>query len=141
MTFTLNITTAEQRTAATREALLADVAGIRWQRETGGITLQDGSVVATDERSTAKLTATVTSLQNGMVTAPINFKFPQGWQPVSQAEIEAVAAAVAQHVQSCFDAELTVSGQIDALTDAEVLTFDVAAAFAAAMEMALETGT
>ncbi|WP_027237240.1 DUF4376 domain-containing protein [Leisingera caerulea] len=130
--------TVEAKAGAARAALFADLANIRWQRETSGITLPDGSTMATDERSTAKLTATVTSLQSGLVSGPLNFKFPDGWRSVSQAEIEAVAAAVAQHVQSCFDAELTVSGQIGALTDAEVPAFDVTSAFAAALEMAPE---
>ncbi|MFW8636718.1 DUF4376 domain-containing protein [Cribrihabitans pelagius] len=121
--------TAEAKTAAARAALYTTLADIRWQHETGGITLADGTVMSTDDRSTAKLTARVTSLQNGMVTAPINFKFPDGWRAVSQAEIEAVAGAVAQHVQSCFDAELTVSEQIAALDDVEVPAFDVRAAF------------
>lgn len=125
--------TAEDKTAAARAALYASLSSIRWLAETGGIALPDGTGLATDEVSARKLTSAVTSLDKGMVSEPLNFKFSTGWQQVTKAQVEAAAAAVSQHVQSCFDAELAVSVQIDALTDAEVPAFDVQAAFDAAM--------
>lgn len=127
------IVTAEAKTAVARTALFSRLANVRWLRETGGVTLPDGTTLPTDEGSARKLTSAVTSLQNGMVTAPVAWKFPSGWQDLTQAQIEAAAAAVAQHVQSCFSAERAVSGQIDALSDADVAGFDVQAAFDAAL--------
>ncbi|AHD02956.1 DUF4376 domain-containing protein [Leisingera methylohalidivorans] len=123
----------EAKAAKARVALFADLARIRWEAETGGVTLQDGTALPSDEVSARKLTSAVTSLQNSMVSEPVAWKFPGGWQDLTQAQIEAAAAAVAQHVQACFSAERTVHQQIDALTDAQVPGFDVQAAFGAAL--------
>ena len=112
------VVTAEAKAAAVRTGLFADLARIRWERETGGITLPDGSGLPSDDGTARKLTSAVTSLQSGMISEPVAWKFPGGWQDLSRAQIEAAAAAVAQHVQSCFEAERTVSTQIEALTDA-----------------------
>lgn len=133
MTFALNITTAAEKAATARAALLDQLADIRWRAQVGGITLSDGTVVDTSGHSQGMLTSTVTGLDKGMIAAPLDFKFASGWQEVTKAEIEAAAAAVAQHVQACFDAELVVDGQIAALTDAEVAVFDTQAAFDAAL--------
>lgn len=118
---------------AVRATLFADLAEIRWQRETGGVTLPGGISLPSDEGSARKLTSAVTSLQSGMIAEPVSWKFPGGWQDLTQVQIEAAAAAVAQHVQACFGAERVVSGQIEALTDAEAAGFDVLAAFDAAL--------
>lgn len=125
--------TAEEKAAAVRAALFADLAEVRWQRETGGVTLPDGTGLPSDEGTARKLTSAVTSLQNGMIAEPVSWKFPDGWQDLTQVQIEAAAAAVAQHVQACFEAERTVSGQIEALTDAEAAEFDVQAEFDSAL--------
>jgi hypothetical protein len=125
--------TAEAKVVAARSALVAALAEIRWKAETGGVTLPDGTALPTDEVSARKLTSAVTSLQNGMVTAPVAWKFPGGWQDLTQAQVEAAAAAVAQHVQACFSAERAVHQQVASLSDAEVAGFDVATAFDAAM--------
>ena len=124
------VITAEAKAATGRAALLAELAAIRWAHETGGITLGDGTELPTDERTVAKLTAAVTSLQDGMVSAPVAWKFANGWQDLAQAQVEACAAAVARHVQACFNAERAVCDQIAALSD--LSGFDVVAAFEAA---------
>ncbi|WP_323781917.1 DUF4376 domain-containing protein [Leisingera sp.] len=127
------VVTAETKVAKARVALFADLARIRWERETGGITLPDGTGLPSDEVTARKLTSAVTSLQTGMVTAPIAWKFPDGWQDLTQVQIEGAAAAVAQHVQACFAAERSVHDQIEALVDADVPGFEVQAAFDAAL--------
>lgn len=125
--------TAEAKLAAARAALFTDLARTRWERETGGIILPDGTRLPSDEGTARKLTSAVSSLQNGMISAPVAWKFPDGWQDLTQAQIEAAAAAVAQHVQACFGAERAVSKQIDALTDADLAGFEVRQAFDAAI--------
>ena len=125
--------TAEAKAAAVRAGLVTDLARIRWERETGGITLPDGSGLPSDQQTRISLTGAVNSLQNGMMQEPVAWKLPGGWQDLSRAQIEAAAAAVAQNVQSCFEADRTVSSQIEALTDAEAAVFDVQAAFDAVL--------
>ncbi|AHD03100.1 DUF4376 domain-containing protein [Leisingera methylohalidivorans] len=127
------VVTPEAKAAMARVALFADLARIRWKAETGGITLQDGTTLPSDEVTARKLTSAVTSLQNGMVSEPVAWKFPGGWQDLTQAQIEAAAAAVAQHVQACFSAERAVHQQIEALSDADLAGFDVPAVFDAAL--------
>lgn len=133
MTFALNITTAAEKAATARAALQADLANIRWQVETGGVTLPNGTSIPTDQQTRVSLTGAVNSLASGMMTAPVAWKFPGGWQDLTEAEINAAAAAVVAHVQDCFEAERSVEAQIAALTDAEVAAFDAQAAFDAAL--------
>ncbi|WP_323781543.1 DUF4376 domain-containing protein, partial [Leisingera sp.] len=130
------VVTAETKVAKARVALFADLARIRWKRETGGVTLPDGTSLPTDERTIGKLTGAVESLARGMISEPVAWKFPAGWADLSKAQIEAAAAAASQHVQACFAAEREVSGQIAALDDAELDRFDVTAAFDAALAAA-----
>ncbi|QBR34879.1 DUF4376 domain-containing protein [Leisingera sp. NJS201] len=58
---------------------------------------------------------------------------PDGWIKLTRADLEQITAAVAAHVQSCFDAEEAVETQIAALSDADLAGFAVRAAFDAAM--------
>lgn len=133
MIFTLNITTAAQKAEAARAALVSELANIRWQAETGGVTLPNGTGIPTDQQTRVSFTGAVNSLASGMMTAPVAWKMPNGWQDLSEAEINAAAAAVVAHVQLCFEAERAVQAQIEALTDAQISAFDVQAAFEAAL--------
>ena len=125
---------AATRAAAARADLLARLAELRWRRECGGVTLADGTRIATDARSVGTLTAAVKSLQDGMIAAPIAWKFPTGWRDITLAELEACAGAVARHVQACFTAERAVADAIAARED--LSGFDLAATFEAALAAA-----
>lgn len=125
------VVTADQKAEAQRLRLLEDLSRIRWECETGGTALPDGTPLPTDATTANKLTSAVKGLQDGMIAEPIAWKFPEGWQDLTQAQIEAAAGAVAQHVQKCFAAERAVSAQIEALADPA--GFDVQAAFNSAL--------
>jgi hypothetical protein len=131
MSFSLAITTAAEKNAASRVALLEDLARIRWENEVGGVTLPDGTTLPTDQQTRVSLTGAVNSLANGMMTAPVAWKFPGGWADLTQAQIEAAAAAVVTHVQACFSAERAVQTQVEALAD--LTGFDHQTAFTAAL--------
>lgn len=103
-----------------------ELAALRYQRQSGGITV-GGITVPTDRESASNITAAVVSLTQGLLTAPIKWKMTSGWVDLSQAQIVGVGAAVAQHVQRCFEAEAKVSDDL-----AKNLTIDIAAAFDAA---------
>ncbi|UWQ76840.1 DUF4376 domain-containing protein [Leisingera sp. M658] len=133
MTFSLKITTAEQVAAVARAALLSDLAGTRWQIQNGGITLPSGFHARTDRTTREDLTEALFALQLGIKSEPFSWKAPDGWIKLTRADLEQITAAVAAHVQSCFDAEEAVETQIAALSDADLAGFAVRAAFDAAM--------
>lgn len=117
-----------------RRALrLQELADHRWQIETGGVTLPDGSRILTDRESQAQLTSAYQSLSMPFVES-IDWKAAEGWVTVSEAELRPIAQAVAQHVQGCFKAERQVSEQITAAEGAEALYgIDIAGAFEQAL--------
>jgi hypothetical protein len=110
-----------------RAAKLADLAGIRWEKETGG-TLFNGMPVATDAVSQTKYIGAVVGAQIDP-NAVINWKMADGMFVTFDAQaITAVAMAVRAHVQACFDREAELKAQIEAAATAdEVSTIDIGA--------------
>ena len=89
---------------------ISRLASRRWQAETGGMTF-NGAPVATDDRSKA--------LIYGARGRTVKFKTASGqFVPLSASETEALADAVADHVQACFDRE---SDLLDAINAAETV--------------------
>ncbi|WP_291731769.1 DUF4376 domain-containing protein [Leisingera sp. F5] len=133
MSFSLKITTPEQVAAAARAALLSVLTATRWDVQNGGITLPNGFHARTDRLTRADLTEALSALQLGIKSEPFSWKAPDGWVKLTRLDLEQITAAVAAHVQSCFDAEEAVEAQVAALGDAELAGFDAVAAFAAAL--------
>lgn len=93
--------------------LKEELAAYRWEKEVGGITY-GGLPIRTDDRSKLLIEgAYAKALDEANPSAQKNFKGENGFVTVDNATIISVALAVADHVQKCFDAEATVSGQID----------------------------
>lgn len=93
-------------------ALRAYSATARWRKENGGMTI-GGLTVATDDRSKALI-------QGAYLQAQRDPAFTAQWKTssgsfvtISAAEIEAVALAVAAHIQACFAKEAEVVQAID----------------------------
>jgi hypothetical protein len=97
----------------------AEMADKRWQAETGGITI-NGVEIATDRESQALLMGAVLVAQNNPEYV-VNWKAKNGWAVLDAATILAVADAVRNHVQACFDREKDLQDQIDAATTAAEL--------------------
>ncbi|WP_336268795.1 DUF4376 domain-containing protein [Vreelandella arctica] len=117
-----------------KEATQRELAAVRYNRETGGVELPDGSRIRTDRESQAQVNAAYTTLRDSFLTTA-DFKGENGWVTITLAEITPIAKAVAQHVQPCFTAERRVSEKINAAEDAEALNaIDIAGEFAAALE-------
>ncbi len=98
----------------TPETLKALVTQKRWQVETGGISLPTGVRVATGIDDQNRITSVVANAERAGV-AEVDFKAGNGWARVTVAELQAIAAAVALHVQACFSAERAHHEVIDAL--------------------------
>ena len=98
----------------TKQRKLSELAALRFQKETAGITL-NGSVIRTDRESQGMVTgAYCTSLLNPAVL--INFKGANGWIQIDATEIAGISSAVSSYVQSCFTNEKVLTLLIEAAT-------------------------
>ncbi len=98
---------------------------LRWQKEIAGI-LINGVPVATDDRSkTLILGKRAKARENPDMT--FRWKAASGdWVELTGTQIIAIADAVADHVQACFDREGELHDAIDAAETAEaVLAVDI----------------
>lgn len=98
----------------TVDLLKSTVTSLRWKLETGGISLSSGIRVATAIDDQNRITSVVANAERSGLSE-FDFKAKTGWVRVTLAELQDIAAAVAQHVQACFSAERTHHEAIDAL--------------------------
>lgn len=98
----------------TSEKLKGIVTAFRWEVETGGITLATGVRVATGIDDQNRITSVVANAERAGLEE-VDFKAAEGWAKVTLAELQAIATAVARHVQACFSAERAHHEAIDAL--------------------------
>jgi hypothetical protein len=102
----------------TKQQLLDYAAAKRFDLEVGGIVSETYGPLPTDRDTRAIVGQTIQSIDLGIVTAPVNFKTPQGFVPLDRAAFVAIATEMADHVQSTFDKE----GQVDAQIQAGTIT-------------------
>lgn len=99
---------------------LSQIAQWRYEREVSGVAV-DGATIATDRDSQAKLSSAYASLKDGILSS-VNWKAQDGSFVVMTAQsIATVAGAVAQHVQSCFNAEMALIQQVNAAQTIEAV--------------------
>lgn len=98
----------------TSEALKEKITNKRWQIETGGLTLPSGVHVATGIDDQNRITSVIANAELAGVEV-VDFKAASGWVSITVAELKAVAAAIALHVQRCFTAERAHHEAIDAI--------------------------
>ena len=108
-----------------RAAKLAELAALRWEKETGGTTF-NGIPLATDAVSQTKYIGAVVGAQIDP-DAVINWKMADGtFVSLNAQAITAVAMAVRAHVQACFDREAVLKAQIEAAsTEDEIAAIDL----------------
>jgi hypothetical protein len=107
-----------EEAAANTAKLQAHLPAYRYQRENEGITVS-GVTIPTD-------IATRTNLLGAKALGtPIKWKTANGFVDLTAEQVSAIATAVGQHVQKCFDAEAavdpsqyTTTAQIEAAFDA-----------------------
>ena len=100
---------------------------LRWRKETAGI-LISGVPVATDDRSKTLILGKRAQAQRNP-SMSFRWKAAGGeWVELTGSQIIAIADAVADHVQACFDREGELHDAIDAAeTAAAVLAVDITA--------------
>lgn len=96
----------------------------RWAVESGGITV-GGVRVGTTIEDQNRITSVIANAGAAGVLA-VDFKAASGWVSLTLAELSAVAAAIARHVQRCYSAERMHSEAITALqTLADAQAYDL----------------
>lgn len=100
---------------------LAALAAQRYAVETGGMTLPDGTKVATDRESQGLVARAYTASRDGLATGSVSFKAASGWTTMNQAQIKALFQAMTDRQQACYDHEYALEQQIAAATDQAAL--------------------
>ncbi|WP_081048561.1 DUF4376 domain-containing protein [Xanthomonas translucens] len=113
---------AAQPPADMRAELRRQVTAMRWQKETGGITV-GGMPVNTGLDDQNRIASVLAVIALGMET--VDFKISTGWVTLTAVEIQAVAKAVGTHVQACFSAERAHHAAIAKLDSAAAASYDV----------------
>ncbi|NDV88806.1 DUF4376 domain-containing protein [Aurantimonas aggregata] len=93
------------------EAALAHAADRRWRTETAG-TVWNGWDLPTDERSQAKYMAELQAVGLDVRDDPSPWKFPHGFELVTNAQVQEMAVAARLHVLACFQREGEVQAAI-----------------------------
>jgi hypothetical protein len=109
-----------------RASLTSAVTTLRWERETGGIALAGGMSVGTAIDDQNRITSVVANAQAAGV-ATVDFKAASGWVTLTLQEVQAIAAAIALHVQACFTAERAHHAAIAAGDTQALLAYDIEA--------------
>ena len=126
------IVTAETKTQADRKRAHANLADLRWRHETGGLYLPEGIKVHTTREAQAQIASMAYSLNAGLISGRVDWKFADGWQELSTDLFLKMAQAVVNHVKDCFAAEREVARQMNALRG-DLSEFDYETAFKQAL--------
>lgn len=111
--------TAEQKAEQARQALVSSIAARRWQAETGGIYVA-GMHIETDDRSKALITGSaIKAMRSDAYT--LNWKTPEGFIQIPAEQVLAMADAVSDHVQACFNREADLIEALEAGTLTEAM--------------------
>ncbi len=103
-----------------KEQAEQELAAERYEKEVGGLTLPDGTVISTDRNSQMKIAGALLFVQRHP-EAVINWKGDNGWVKLGKAEIEGIADLVAMHVQGCFSEEKSSIDEVVAIDKFEDL--------------------
>ena len=112
------------RLAKAKSSRLAELAAHRWQVETGGI-VRNGAVIATDDRSQAKISGALQLVQDDPQVV-IDWKAENGWVQMNAAAVTYTAREIGLHVQAAFSREKVLATEINACaTVQEVAAVDI----------------
>lgn len=107
-----------------------DLAAYRYDKEVGGITMDNGMKVATDDRSKGLIAGARIDIIDDP-TILTDFKAETGWIQIDAATVTLISSAVVAHVRTCFAVEKQHSDAIDALaalpatTVADIEAYDI----------------
>jgi hypothetical protein len=123
--YALDFSTVAARMAEAKAELVDQATAKRWEIETGGIILANGIQVKTSVEDQNRISSVIVNASRAGLTS-VDFKSADGWVTVSVAQLEAIADAIALHVQQCFSAERAHHDAIEQLATPEaVASYDV----------------
>lgn len=109
------VITPADKFAQARERKRQEIATARWQEETSGV-----QGIRTDRESQAMVTgAALKAMQDSEYTC--KWKTEAGFVELTAPQILAIADAVREHVQGCFDREAELLALVEAATTPEEL--------------------
>ncbi|WP_120967063.1 DUF4376 domain-containing protein [Comamonas sp. lk] len=118
--------TAAEQLQAAKDAMKAQATARRWECETGGIMLNGMRVLTGIEDQNRITTVVANARRSGLEM--VDFKAAGAWVTISVVKVEAIACAIALHVQASFTVERAHHEAVDALLDlAAVQAYDVTA--------------
>jgi hypothetical protein len=94
------------------KALLREHSGRKRDEAASAGCVWQGQTVPTDEASRAAVAQAIQSIDLGIAAAPINWRLPSGFVPLSRADLVSLAAAMAANVQACFELQAQLLDQI-----------------------------
>lgn len=112
--------------SALKEKLKEEATQKRWDVETGGILLPDGTEIKTGIDDKNRITTVIVNARLAGLTE-VNFKTASGWVTMSIEQIEGIAAVIGNHTHLCFNAEMQHHLLIDTLDYSALLQYDMLA--------------
>lgn len=95
---------------------LAEIAQARWEQETGGLSLPDGSIIKTDRESRSLLSDAIKVAQE-LPDLPIEWKAANRWISVNAEQLRQIGRAVAIHVQAAFSREKELAEKVEKIAN------------------------
>lgn len=103
-------------------ALYDHAAAVRWAKETSGCTVTGFGPVPSDERTQSVITAAYLKAVTDPNYSIASWKAgPNTYMPLSNAQIIAIADAMEEHIQGCFEANEKIDSQI---ADDTIVSFE-----------------
>lgn len=119
-----NYTPAMPTLADTIALRKVELAALRYEKETSGI-IVNGVSIRTDRESQGMVAGAWITMQTSPALM-LNWKGTNGWVQLNAASVAAIATAVSNHVQACFNSEFVHSSSLDACTTvAAVIAYDI----------------
>lgn len=95
----------------------------RWEIETGGLTMGDGSQVGTTIDDQNRISNVIVNATRAGIST-VDFKAQDGWKTLAIADVESIGDAIATHVQACFTAEKDHHAAIDGIVAGAQTVYD-----------------
>lgn len=113
-------TAAIETAAASLSKRKAELAALRYKKETSGIVV-DGFDVATD-RDSQQMLLTLYFYFGKNSNKEINFKGKKTWKKLTASEFDKIISATANHVQACFTREMKLSLSLESDINTDITT-------------------
>ncbi len=103
-----------------KDAKKAAATAKRWEYETGGISLPDGTRILTAVEDQNRIATAIQGMRDKGLTE-VDFKAATGWVTLGLEQLVVIAGLITAHVQACFSRERALHEAIDACADLDAL--------------------